>query len=130
MAKRNISLSASHVGIWWDNGTDIVALSHAPDESVTHIGDRIDSNLAHVDEWPNVAVKLGHKEVDEYFCVPRGRVLWDTRKRRGIILHGPATSHERLELIAQRFTLGEGWRAETDCHYYTDADADRLFDEE
>lgn len=125
-----MSTVEARVGIWWDDGSIIVALAHEQTENVTRGRNRVDSNLAHVDEWPRVAKKLGRTIADEYFCVPRGRVLWDATNQRGIILHGPATSVERLKLIAQRFNLGEGWRAETDCHYYTDADADRLFDEE
>ena len=57
-----------------------------------------------------MAKQLGRTIADEYFCVPRGRVLWDATNQRGIILHGPATSVERLKLIAQRFNLGEDWR--------------------
>jgi hypothetical protein len=125
-----MQIPEARVGIWWNNGSTIVALTHALNETVTRIGNRIDSDLAHVDEWPRVAKKLGRTIADEYFCVPRGRVVFDVKSRRGIILHGPATSPERLELIAQRFGLGENWKAEQDTHYFTGDDADRLFDDE
>ena len=125
-----MSTVEARVGIWWDDGSTIVALAHAQIGNVTRGRNRVDSNLAHVDEWPRVAKKLGRTIADEYFCVPRGRVLFDVKSRRGIILHGPATSVERLKLIAQRFNLGKGWRTETDCHYFTGDDANRLFDEE
>jgi hypothetical protein len=122
-------MSLPYVGIWWDNGTTIVALSHRNTENVTRVADRIDSNLAHVDEWPKIAAKLGRTGEDEYFSTPRGRVLWDTKKRCGVILHGPATCPERLELIALRFHLGTRWTAEQDVHYFVGDDADRLFDD-
>ena len=77
-----------------------------------------------------MAKKLGRTIADDYFCVPRGRVLWDATNQRGIILHGPATNTKRLKLIAQRFNLGKDWKTEEDDHYCTGADADRLFDAE
>jgi hypothetical protein len=123
-------MSLPHVGIWRDDGSTIVALPHKHSENTTCIGGHIDSNLAHVDAWPSIAAQLGRNGEDEYFCVPRDRVLWDATNQRGIILHGPATIIERLKLIAQRFNLGEDWNAETDCHYFTGDDADSLFDDE
>ena len=119
-----------YVGIWWTNGSTIITLAHTLDKTVTRIGDRIDSNLSHANEWPRVAKKLSRTIEDEYFCVPRGRVVFDMTSRRGIILHGPATSLKRLEPIARRFNLGEDWRSEIDCHYFTGDDADRLFNDE
>jgi hypothetical protein len=105
-----------------------VALAHLPTENVTRTGRLLDSNLSHADEWPSVAKKLRRTTEDEYFSVPRGRVLLDVDSLTGIILHGPATSRKRLESIARRFGLG-AWRAELDQHYFTGQDADRLFDE-
>ena len=124
-----MQISEARVGIWWDDGSTIVALAHVLDESVTRIGNRIDSNRSHADEWSHVAKKLGRTIADEYFCVTRGRVLFDVKCQHGIIMHGPSTSRERLELIAQRFGLDENWTAEQDTHYFTGDHADRLFDE-
>jgi len=117
------------IGIWWDDGTTIIAVTHDHTHNATRIGHRLDSNLAHVDEWPNVVATLGRNGEDEYFCVPRGRVLWDTKKQCGVILHGPATTPERLKLIALRFHLGTRWTAEQDVHCFVGEDADRLFDD-
>ena len=97
-----------------------------PTENTTRTGTRLDSNLSHADEWAQVARKLGRTTDDEYFSVPRGRVLLDLDSLTGIILHGPATKPKRLALIAQRFGLAK-WRAELDQHYFTGEDADRLF---
>lgn len=115
------------VGIWWDTGKIIAAIAHPPTENATRAGTRVDSNLSHADEWTNAARKLARTE-DEYFSVPRGRVLLDVDSLTGIIVHGPATKPNRLALIARRFGLGR-WRAELDQHYFTGEDADGLFEE-
>lgn len=117
------------IGIWWDGGGRIAALAHPCDENATQIAGRIDSNLAHADEWPQVARRFGLSAHDEYFVVPRGRVLIDARTGNGIILHGNATDQERLSQIAEQFELSE-WRAEFDAHYSTGAAVDHLFDAE
>ena len=105
------------VGIWWDTGKTTAAIAHPPTENTTRTGTRLDSNLSHADEWAQVARKLGRTTEDEYSSVPRGRVLLDVDSVTGIILHGPATSRQRLELIARRFGLVK-WRAELDQHYF------------
>lgn len=116
-----------HVGIWWDNGKIIAAIAHPPTENTTRTGTRLDSNLSHADEWAVAARKLGRTIEDEYFAVPRGRVLLEVDSLTGVILHGPATKPKRLALIAKRFGLA-AWRAELDQHYFTGEDADRLFE--
>lgn len=115
------------VGIFWDTGKIIAAVAHSPTENVTRTGTRLDSNLSHADEWANVARKLGRTTKDEYFSVPRGRLLLELDGLTGVILHGPATKPKRLALIARRFGLVQ-WRAELDQHYFTGEDADRLFE--
>jgi hypothetical protein len=116
------------VGIWWDDGKRLVALTHAYTKNVAHVGGRIDSNLSHVDEWPMVAREFGLTAEDEYFTVPRGRVVLLAEELVGIILHGNTTKSGRLPTIARRFDL-TNWKAEIDTHYLTGADADRLFDD-
>ena len=122
-------MNVPHVGIWWDNGNTIVVCSHPHTENVTRTRALLDSNLAHVDQWPTVAKQLGQSASDEYFSVPRGRVLLNVDSMTGIILHGHATTRKRLELIARRFGL-QAWKSELDIHYFTGPDADRVFDEE
>jgi hypothetical protein len=116
------------VGIWWDTGKTIAAIAHPPTENTTRTGTRLGSNLSHTDEWAAVARKLGRTTEDEYFFVPRGRVLLDVDSLTGVILHGPATKPTRLALIARRFGLAK-WRSELDQHYFTGDDADRLFED-
>ncbi len=122
-------MNVPHVGIWWDNGKTIVVCSHPYTENVTRSRTLLDSNLAHVEQWPSVAKQLGQRATDEYFTVPRGRVVMDLNSMTGIILHGNATTRRRLEMIARRFRL-RNWRSEFDHHYLTGEAADRLFEED
>jgi hypothetical protein len=116
------------IGIWWDNGSCLVALAHPP-ESKSHDGRHIDSDLNHVDEWAKVAKKLGKSPRDEYFCVPRGRVIWDMKLKRSVIYHGSSTTKARLDRIAEEFQLAN-WIAAQDDHYELGDSADALFDDD
>lgn len=117
------------VGVWWDDGEQIVALSHPPVVSCPTAGGFIDSHLEHWREWPNVAPQFGRSAKDEYFCVPRGRVLILHQTGQGMIYHGSATTPARLELIAAEFKL-EKWKAAIDLHYEFGEAADGLFDDD
>jgi len=123
-------MSPPRIGIWWIGGETVAVLSHPYTQNATRIAGRLDSNLAHVDEWPRVAARFGCTADDEYFAIPRGRVLWDAKQQCGIIIHGPSINRQCLEVIASRFYLGKKWKAEEDLHYATGADADRLFDDD
>ena len=116
------------IGIWWDNGERIVAISHHVDVNSTG-SDLIDSNLEHWSSWPHAYKELGASKADEYFSVPRGRVLHRMVYRRGLIYHGPDTSGPRLERIAEAFGLTD-WDSQIDDHYALGSDADSLFYDE
>lgn len=116
------------IGIWWDDGTSRAVLSHPLTEQVSG-GRLLDSNLTHQAEWSKVR-KIFRRDADEeYFSVPRGRVVFDTERERGIIYHGPSTSPERIVEIAKEFQLEE-WVARVDEHYCMGDDVDRLFAED
>jgi hypothetical protein len=118
-----------NVGIWWDSGDTIVAIFHPHTENSTCTLHRYDSNYMHAEQWASAADRLGRTHRDEYFCVPRGRVVYDARNDCGIIYHGPSFSQERIDLIARQFNLNR-WIATVDLHYSTGADADALFDDD
>jgi hypothetical protein len=117
------------VGIWWDDGEQIVALSHPPVVTGPTPGGFIDSHLEHWREWSDVALRLIRSADDEYFCIPRGRVLIRPRTAEGMIYHGSATTPARLELIAAEFKL-EKWKAAIDLHYEFGEAADGLFEDD
>jgi hypothetical protein len=117
----------SYIGIWWDDGKTLAAITHSPAENSSRQADFIDSNLNHVDEWPGVATKFGKTASDEYFSVPRGRVVVHGRTGEGITYHGSATSKDRLQAIAAAFHL-TNWKASPDLHYETGAALDDLWE--
>ena len=116
------------IGIWWDDGVTLAALAHSPDVSSSGT-DRRDSDLQHVKEWPRVAKQFGRSPDDGYETVQRGRVLFDTQTKSGIIYHGSATSKARLKLIAKEFQL-TSWKAFGDSHYAFGDEIDQLFEDD
>lgn len=115
------------VGIWWDDGRRLVAVS-VPTESVAAQAGVVDGPFNHVDEWPQYAAQFGMTSDSEYFTVPRGRVIFRSNGE-AVILHGPSTSRSRLKRIAERFQL-DRWGSLIDEHYFIGSDADELFREE
>lgn len=116
------------IGIWWDNGAIIVSFpvsAHIPDP-VTGLCDSEDS---HNDCWPEAAMRFQAEQDDEYFSVPRGRVLYDPRRKKSIIYHGNRTAKSRLPLIAAEFAL-KHWESLQDVHYMMGSAADRFFHED
>ena len=115
------------VGIWWDNGQQIVAYPLLPGEADREVG-LCDSDDTHNDLWPDAARQFGLSDDDEYFSVPRGRVLWSPSKKTSIIYHGNATTPDRLQKIAAEFSLSD-WEACSDIHYMMGDAIDDLFDD-
>ena len=91
------------IGIWWDDGRTIVALAHSPNGSA--LQGLVDSELNHLEQWPNVAARFNLTPQDDYYDVPRGRVLLRRGTGEGLIFHGNATSQTRLRKIAAFFQL-------------------------
>ena len=115
------------IGIWWDNGQAIVAFSVPVGRPDPESG-LCDSDASHNDYWPEAAMQLGATLVDEYFSIPRGRVMYDPGRDKAIIYHGNRTDATRLALIAAKFEL-RNWEARLDGHYMMGSAADRYFDE-
>jgi hypothetical protein len=129
MSRQNHPRSGPLVGIWWDDGQTLAALPHPITANAEVQTGYYDSNLGHADEWPWIAGSFGMKAQEEYYCVPRGRVLVRCRDGQGMIYHGSATSLARLEVIAQEFKV-LSWKHGMDFHYEVGDAADALFDDE
>jgi len=115
------------IGIWWDDGSQIVAYPHGPGEADRATG-LCDSDDAHNDSWPDAAMRFGLTDFEEYFSIPRGRVLWSPAKQTSIIYHGNATTPQRLKEIAAEFSL-KTWESRTDIHYMMGDAIGDLFDD-
>jgi hypothetical protein len=115
------------LGIWWDSSQQIVIVAHGPDKQTAVQAGMLDSELTHAEEWPKIAKKLGRSSADDYFIVPRGRVLHELKTGRAVIYHGNATSTARLVEIAEAFQL-TNWVGRLDDHYSTGESIDALFE--
>jgi phosphoglycolate phosphatase-like HAD superfamily hydrolase len=116
------------VGIWWAEGQRIAAMLQSAAKirtSELHV----DSDLEHWREWPRVCHHFARPKEDNYFDVPRGRVLLNRKTNRGVIFHGNETPSVTCELIAKLYAL-INWSAHIDEHYLMGAEADALFDDE
>lgn len=114
-------------GIWWAVDANVVALLQLPQRS-ERSGPFLDSTLAHVDEWPEVANLFGRSRDSRYFDVPRGRVLLKRRTGGAVIYHGNETTLATLQHVAQAFNV-EDWSAAIDEHYLMGTAADQLFND-
>ena len=103
------------IGLWWDNGNEVVFFSEPPGEPDAETG-LCDVAYYHNDCWPDAAMQFGASPDGEYFSVPRGRVKYDPTRKISIIFHGNRTDESRLPLIASKFHL-QNWEARKDGHY-------------
>ena len=116
---------SSFVGIWWADAHAIAAVLQSA-SSVRIRLPLIDSDFEHWREWESICQHFNKRPRDEYFVVPRGRVLVQRNNGRGLIYHGDATPVATLKRIAKLFRLST-WTAQPDLHYMIDADD--LFDD-
>ncbi|MBS0205534.1 MAG: helix-turn-helix domain-containing protein [Planctomycetes bacterium] len=82
------------------------------------VGHLIDSDLSHDVSWDTARQELRCQAEAEYFDIPRGRIVWDTVHRAGILYHGNETPVEAFEELARLFRLPR-WEARLDEHYLT-----------
>ena len=102
-----------HVGIWWHDDERLVAFLQSIAE-IKAVGHLIDSDLSHDAIWETARHELTGHENDEYFDIPRGRIVWDTAHCSGILYHGNATPTEVFEELAKLFRLPR-WEARLDA---------------
>ena len=104
-----------HVGIWWHSHQRLVAFlqSIAEIEAKTHL---VDSDLSHDSAWEIARRELHCPTTAEYFEIPRGRILWDTVRRAGILYHGNSTPEVVFQELARLYGLPR-WEARLDEHY-------------
>lgn len=107
-----------HVGIWWNDAERLVACLQSIDE-IEAVGHLIDSDLSHDSAWETVCHELSCHEGSEYFHIPRGRIVWDTVNRAGILYHGNSTPAIALNKLSRIYRLPR-WEARLDEHYLID----------
>ena len=120
-------MTTPQIGIWWDDGEQLFTCAHAPSD-VEPIEGIFDSEASHVELWHEAAMFYGKTDDDEYFCVPRGRIVWLQNDNKARIFHGNATTPDRLDVIAEAFNLKD-WDAQPNIHYMMGDRADDLFED-
>jgi len=117
------------VGIWWHSSEQLLLILQSTKGLTANEG-VIDSDLWHSEEWGMALPILKADPAQEYFAVPRGRVVYDEEGKRGVIYHGNETLDPQLKIIARACGYRD-WTAVLDNHYLMGAAADALFwDEE
>lgn len=117
------------VGIWWHSSEQLLLILQST-KGLTENEGVIDSDLWHSEEWGIALPILKADSAQEYFEIPRGRVVYDVLAKRGVIYHGNETAGSQLKVIAQSCGYRD-WTAVLDNHYLMGAAADALFwDEE
>ncbi len=106
-----------HVGIWWQNDQQLVAFRQ-PVTEIETTGHLVDSDLTHDSAWETARWELLPPPTVEYFQIPRGRILWDTVHRAGIVYHGNSTPEAVFKELARLYGLPR-WEARLDEHYLT-----------
>lgn len=109
--------SSFHAGIWWHNDKQLVAFRQ-PVSDIEATWHLIDSDLSHDSVWDIARRELHCPPTAEYFQIPRGRILWDTVHRAGIVYHGNSTPEVIVKELARFYGLPR-WEARLDEHYLT-----------
>jgi len=114
-----------HVGIWWHDTNRLVAFLQSIAE-IPEAGHHIDSELSHDSCWDMARQELSCGNETEYFDIPRGRIVWNTVHRSGVVYHGNSTPHAVFEELARLFRLPR-WDARLDEHYLTGDDLEAFY---
>ena len=85
-------------------------------------GNWIDFGPGHVDVWPQVEVQIDWSHYpdydEEYFYLPRGRILWNVeRNRHRILLDADIDRDVLFDALADRGIDREHCEVLTDSHY-------------
>ena len=114
-----------HVGIWWHDDERLVAFRQ-PITDIMTTGHLVDSELSHDSAWETARHELHCPVTAEYFEIPRGRILWDTVHRAGILYHGNSTPEMVFKELASLYGLPR-WEARLDEHYLTGDALDEFY---
>ena len=111
----------AHIGIFWFDGSTLLACKCTLAEGCVALGHIIDSPLEHWRVWQTLPRRAALWELD-YQELPRGRVLFDkTRNRPLVYLDKSLLMSEYKQQIRNYFELNGkvSWRL--DSHYCTNS---------
>jgi len=118
------------IGIFWMTPDDVYSSTEDVDTAESCNGFR-DSSKNHVDVWPTLQKQNPKLRYQEYFEIPRGRVVFDeTKSRFQVYADKRLLNPKDQSRIINTFSLPPySTDFTSDPHYTTDPeDLDRLFD--
>ena len=132
---KSLKYDSPHVGIFWFYGGKIIFCHSVPlSEGVTY-GDAVTGIKDHADYWEELRKEsllsaLSEEKRNEYFSIPRGRVVWHKDSEKFFVYHGGNIPKSGLQKIARKFRLPQGKTVfEQDLHYcdLSDDEWNKLF---
>ncbi|MEG1669363.1 hypothetical protein [Chryseobacterium sp.] len=114
-----------NVGIFWVIKGKIFsksqekAIEEEREKERVKITNKIDSDFEHYVEWDNLCAKF--YPFADFATYPRGRILFDTIKRKNIVFIDKCIGKSELALIEKAFDLNQGdYEIAYDKHYSCD----------
>ena len=112
------------VGIWWFYGGKPLFVHSVPLSLGNHYGDAVTGIKDHADYWEELG-KSGALSIippefrDEYFYIPRGRVVFHGDTESFTVYHGNNISKKDLRKVRSVFNLPKDRTFfEEDIHYF------------
>lgn len=111
------------VGIFWLYEHDVAFMHAVPLAEGLAYGDAVGSTKGHADYWEELRSSGGLEKLpvalrDEYFHIPRGRVVFRRDLGRFYVYHGNNVTRADLEKVRKAFGLNKsGTSFEQDLHY-------------
>jgi hypothetical protein len=73
------------IGIFWYDQDRVIGIAHHFDQNDADSLGLIDSDYNHVQYWEKLRVENSHLQYIEYEEIPRGRVIFNTKKAQPMI---------------------------------------------
>ena len=120
--------SSPRVGIFWLYKHEIAFMHAVPLEDGLAYGDAVGGTKDHADYWEELRSsgeleKLPVVMRDEYFRIPRGRVVFHRDNGRFYVYHGNNVTRADLEKIRKAFGLNKADTSFDQDLHYCDLDA-------
>lgn len=125
-----VTTSSPHVGIFWFYGGKIIFRHSVPLAEGVAYGDAVTGTKDHADYWEALRAEgllaaLPEDKREEYFSVPRGRVVWHGDSGKFSVYHGGNIPTAGLRKVAREFCLPQDKTVfEQDLHYRDLSDAE------
>lgn len=123
MSSENETPAVSQVGIFWLYRHEIIFAHKVPLADGAHYGNAVTGTKDHADYWEELRIseklaQLPPELREEYFSIPRGRVVYHSDTDRFFIYHGNNATKSDLAKVRRVFNLPKAKTiCEQDLHY-------------